>query len=482
MALKLDKRVLKKLEEVVGTEGLLVRPEHVLVYECDGTTAFKSPPDAVVLPRSTDQVSRVVRICADSKIPFVGRGAGTGLSGGAIPSEGGVVVAMNRMNHILSVDAVNRTARVETGIINLEISRGVAEHGLYFAPDPSSQSSCTVGGNIAENAGGPHCFKYGPTTAHILSLTVVLPTGEIVDLGQRRESVGYDLVGLFIGSEGTFGIATAADVRLLPLPEAVKTCLATFPSMLEACEAVSDIVALGIIPAAVEMMDRATIEVVEAGASAGGYPRDAEAVLLVEFDGAPAGLARLEREVGGICRRRGAGAFVAARDAEEREKLWRGRKAAFGAMGRLSTDLYVQDGVVPRTRLPEVLAKVDEIGRKHGIRVANVFHAGDGNLHPCISYDGRDADEKRRVLEAGSEILKLCISVGGAISGEHGVGTEKSDYMSLCFSESDLALMRSIRDVWNPDGLCNPGKVFPTGQGCGEKGLGSVASGGGAWI
>lgn len=482
MALKLDKRVLKKLEEVVGTEGLLVRPEHVLVYECDGTTAFKSPPDAVVLPRSTDQVSRVVRICADSKIPFVGRGAGTGLSGGAIPSEGGVVVAMNRMNHILSVDAVNRTARVETGIVNLEISRGVAEHGLYFAPDPSSQSSCTVGGNIAENAGGPHCFKYGPTTAHILSLTVVLPTGEIVDLGQRRESVGYDLVGFFIGSEGTFGIAIAADVRLLPLPEAVKTCLATFPSMLEACEAVSDIVALGIIPAAVEMMDRATIEVVEAGASAGGYPRDAEAVLLVEFDGAPAGLARLEREVGGICRRRGAGAFVAARDAEEREKLWRGRKAAFGAMGRLSTDLYVQDGVVPRTRLPEVLAKVDEIGRKYGIRVANVFHAGDGNLHPCISYDGRDADEKRRVLEAGSEILKLCISVGGAISGEHGVGTEKSDYMSLCFSESDLALMRSIRDVWNPDGLCNPGKVFPTGQGCGEKGLGTVASGGGAWI
>ncbi len=479
---KLDKKVLKKLQEVVGTEGLLVRPEHVLVYECDGTTAFKSPPDAVVLPSSTDEVSRVVRICADSKTPFVGRGAGTGLSGGAIPSEGGVVVAMNRMNHILSVDTLNRTARVEAGIINLEISRAVAEHGLYFAPDPSSQSSCTVGGNIAENAGGPHCFKYGPTTAHILSLTVVLPTGEVVDLGHRRESVGYDLVGLFIGSEGTFGIATAADVRLLPLPEAVKTCLASFPSMVEACEAVSDIVALGIIPAAVEMMDRATIEVVEAGASAGGYPKDAEAVLLVEFDGAPAGLARLEREVDGICRRRGAGAFVAARDAEEREKLWRGRKAAFGAMGRLSTDLYVQDGVVPRTRLPEVLAKVDEIGRKYGIRVANVFHAGDGNLHPCISYDGRDADEKRRVLEAGSEILKLCVSVGGAISGEHGVGTEKSDYMSLCFSESDLALMRSIREVWNPDGLCNPGKVFPTGQGCGEKGLGSVASGGGAWI
>jgi glycolate oxidase subunit GlcD len=479
---QLDKRILRKLEEVVGPEGVLVRPEHVLVYECDGTTAFKTPPAAVVLPRSTEDVARVVRICADAKIPFVGRGAGTGLSGGAIPIEGGVVVAMNRMNRILSVDAENRSARVETGIINLEISRGVAEHGLFFAPDPSSQSSCTVGGNIAENAGGPHCFKYGPTTAHILSLTVVLPDGEIIDLGQRRQGVGYDLVGLFIGSEGTFGIATAAEVRLLPLPEAVKTCLATFLSMVEACEAVSDIVALGIIPAAVEMMDRATIEVVEAGATAGGYPKDAEAVLLVEFDGSPAALNRLEKDVAAICRQRGAVAFVAARDAGEREKLWRGRKAAFGAMGRLSTDLYVQDGVVPRTRLPEVLAKVEEIGRKYRIRVANVFHAGDGNLHPCISYDGRDADEKKRVLEAGSEILKLCISVGGAISGEHGVGTEKSEYMSLSFSESDLDWMRSIRDIWNPEGLCNPGKLLPTGQGCGEKGLGSVASGGGAWI
>jgi glycolate oxidase subunit GlcD len=479
----LEKKFLRKLEEIVGAEAFLVRPEHVLVYECDGTTAFKSPPEAVVLPASTEEVSRVVAVCAESGVPFVGRGAGTGLSGGAIPVEGGVVVAMNRMNRILGVDVENRTARVQAGMVNLAISQGVASQGLFFAPDPSSQSSCTVGGNIAENAGGPHCFKHLATTAHVLSLTVVLPDGAIVELGMRRPSIGYDLVGLFVGSEGTFGIATEAEVRLLPLPEAVKTCLAPFRSMVAACEAVSDIVALGIIPAAVEMLDRPTIEVVEAGVNAAGYPKDAEAVLLVEFDGPQAAMDRLEKEVESICRRRGAVAFTAARDAHEREKLWKGRKVAFGAMGRVSTDLYVQDGVVPRTRLPEVLAKVDEIADKYRIRVANVFHAGDGNLHPCIPYDGRDQDERRRVLEAGREIMELCVSVGGSISGEHGVGTEKANFMNLIFSEADLDLMRSLREVWNPDGLCNPSKVFPTGQGCGEKGsLGSVAAGAGAWI
>jgi glycolate oxidase subunit GlcD len=479
----LEKAVRRRLEAIVGPDGVLVRPEHVLVYECDGTTAFKSPPEAVTLPASTEQVSRIVQVCAESGTPFVGRGAGTGLSGGAIPVEGGVVIAMNRMSHLLSVDTENRTARVETGIINLEVSRNVARHRLFFAPDPSSQSSCTLGGNIAENAGGPHCFKYGATTSHILSLTVVLPDGEVVQLGQRRAGAGYDLVGLFVGSEGTFGIATEAELALLPLPEAVKTCLASFRSMVSACEAVSDIVALGILPAAIEMMDRPTIEVVEAGVAAAGYPKDAEAVLLVEFDGARAVMDRLEREVESICRRRGAVDFTAARDADERDKLWKGRKAAFGAMGRLSTDLYVQDGVVPRTRLPEVLAKVGEIGRKHRIQVANVFHAGDGNIHPCIPYDGRDEEEKRRVLQAGHEILELCVSVGGSISGEHGIGTEKADCMGLIFSPADLELMRALRDVWNPRGLLNPRKIFPTAHGCGEKGLlGSVASGSGAWI
>jgi len=477
-----DRLLQRKLEALLGPDRLLFRPEHVLVYECDGSTAFKRPPDLVALPSSTGEVRQVVRACAEAGVPFLGRGAGTGISGGAIAAEGGVVVAMNGMNRVLAVDRENRLARVETGIVNLEISRAVAPYGLFFAPDPSSQSACTLGGNIAENAGGPHCFKYGPTTAHVLGLTVVLPDGEEVTLGGPRDASGYDLTGFFVGSEGTLGIATEAWVRLLPLPEAVNTFLASFGSLVSACEAVSDIVALGILPAALEMLDRATIEVVEASVNAAGYPRDAEAVLLVEIDGARAGMERLARDIESLCRQRGAVEFVAALDAAEGARLWKGRKGAFGAMGRLSTDLYVQDGVVPRTRLPEVLAQVAEIGRKYRIRVANVFHAGDGNLHPCIAYDGRDPEEKRRVLEAGREMLELCVKVGGSISGEHGIGTEKSSYMGLLFGESDLALMRELRDVFNPRGLCNPGKVFPAGHACGELGSLRGAAVAGGWI
>ena len=480
---KLDRDFLSRLRAVLDDEACLVRPEHVLVYECDGSTAFKSTPDVVVLPSSTEQVAELVRLSVAAGVPFVARGAGTGLSGGAIPSEGGMVVAMNRMHSQLELDLDNRMARYQTGVVNLEISRDVAPHGFYFAPDPSSQSACTLGGNIAENSGGPHCFKYGATTAHILGLTVVTPTGEVVELGGPRDSVGYDLVGLFVGSEGTFGIATEALVRLMPVPEAVKTFLAPFASMVSACGAVSDIVASGIVPAAIEMLDRATIEVVEASVVAAGYPKDAEAVLLVELDGAAAGMERMEREIELVCERRGAVSFTVARSEEERQRLWLGRKASFGAMGRISTDLYVQDGVVPRSRLPEVLARVGEIADKYRIRVANVFHAGDGNIHPCIPYDGRDEDEKLRVLEAGREILELCVAVGGSISGEHGIGTEKASYMGLLFSESDLDFMSAMRDVWNPGGLCNPGKLFPTAHGCGEKGaLPSVAAVPGAWI
>jgi glycolate oxidase subunit GlcD len=472
-----------KLRQVLPPESVLVEPHHVLVYECDGSTAFKSTPDAVVLPRSTEDVAAVVRLCAEHDVAFVARGAGTGLSGGATPSQGGLVVSLASMNAILELDLSNRLALCQTGVVNLEISRSVARHGLYFAPDPSSQSSCTLGGNIAENSGGPHCFKYGATTSHVVGLTVVLPDGELVHLGGPRDSVGYDLVGLFVGSEGTFGVATEALVRLTPAPEAVKTLLAPFRSMEAACEAVSDIVALGIVPAALEMLDQPTIQVIEAGVNAAGYPVDAEAVLLVELDGAAHGMDRMEREIRALCEKRGAVSFLVARDERERARLWLGRKAAFGAMGRLSTDLYVQDGVVPRSRLPEVLVKVGEIAEKYRIKVANVFHAGDGNLHPCIPYDGRDADERERVLEAGREILELCVAVGGTISGEHGIGTEKSSYMSLLFSETDLDLMRSLRDVWNPRGLSNPGKLFPTSSGCGEAmGLGSVAAVPGAWI
>jgi glycolate oxidase subunit GlcD len=479
----LDASFIAKLKQRLAPEVVLVEPHHVLVYECDGSTAFKSAPDAVVVARSTDDVAAAVRSCVEHDVPFVARGAGTGLSGGATPHDGGVVISLAAMNEILELDLANRLALCQAGIINLEISKSVSRHGLYFAPDPSSQSSCTLGGNVAENSGGPHCFKYGATTAHILGLTVVTPDGDIVHLGGPRDSVGYDLVGLFVGSEGTFGITTEVLIRLMPTPEAVKTLLAPFTSMEAACEAVSDIVALGIVPAALEMLDQPTIEVVEAGVAAGGYPQDAEAVLLVELDGAAHGMDRMEREIRACCEARGAVSVSVARDEEERARLWLGRKSAFGAMGRLSTDLYVQDGVVPRSRLPEVLVRVGEIAEQYRIKVANVFHAGDGNLHPCIPYDGRDDDERGRVLEAGREILELCVAVGGTISGEHGIGTEKSSYMGLLFSEADLSLMHALRDVWNPAGLCNPGKLFPTRSGCGETvSLPSVAAAPGAWI
>jgi glycolate oxidase subunit GlcD len=487
----IDPKLAKALSNAVEPGALLSEPHHVLVYECDGSTAFKSAPDAVVMPRSTEQVAAVVRACADASVPVVPRGAGTGLSGGAIPSDGGVVISLTRMNRMLGLDLENRTARCETGIVNLEISRQLADHGLYFAPDPSSQSSCTLGGNVAENSGGPHCFKYGATTSHVLGLRVVLPSGDVVDLGGESEGdhCGYDLVGLFAGSEGTFGIATEAVVRVLPVPEAVRTLMAPFRSMVAACEAVSDIVAIGIVPAALEMLDRPTIEVVEAGAAAGGYPKDAEAVLLVEIDGASFGMDRMEREIRAACMARGSVSVSVAKDEAERARLWLGRKAAFGAMGRISTDLYVQDGVVPRSRLPEVLDEVSRIAKRHRIRVANVFHAGDGNLHPCIPYDGRNEDEKRRVVEAGKEMLELCVSVGGSISGEHGIGTEKSYAMPLLFSETDLEVMHTLRDVWNPRGLLNPKKLLPTRHGCGESiaasralDVPSVASVPGAWI
>lgn len=479
----LEKHFRDELLRLLDSSACLFEPHQVLVYECDGSTAFKSVPDAVVLPRSTEEVAAVVRLCDRAGVAFLARGAGTGLSGGATPREGGLVIALTRMNRLLDLDLENRVALCQTGLVNLEISRAVAPHGLYFAPDPSSQSSCTLGGNVAENSGGPHCFKYGATTAHVLGLTVVMPSGDVVHIGGPRDGVGYDLVGLFVGSEGTFGIATEALIRLMSVPETAKTLLAPFRSMVTACEAVSQIVASGIVPAALEMLDRPTIEVVEAGVIAAGYPRDAEAVLLVELDGAVCGMDRLLSEVRRICLERGAISVSVARDEAERARLWLGRKAAFGAMGRMSTDLYVQDGVVPRSRLPETLERVAAIAAKYRIRVANVFHAGDGNIHPCIPYDGRDEEEKERVLEASREIMELCVAMGGSISGEHGIGTEKSSYMSLLFSEDDLALMLSMREVWNPKGLLNPAKVLPTGSGCGEKrSLPSIAASAGAWI
>ena len=479
------------LRPLLGQHGFLVRPEHTLPYECDGSTAYRGAPQAVALPRSTAEVALVVQACAAAGVPFTARGAGTGLSGGATPIEGGVVISLAGMNRVLEINPRERTARCQTGVVNLEISRAAAPFGLFFAPDPSSQSACTLGGNIAENSGGPHCFKLGATTSHILSMTVVLDDGEIVVFSE--DDAGYDLLGLFVGSEGTLGIATEATVRLLPVPETVETLLAPFAGLIPACEAVSRIVAAGIVPVAMEMLDAATIEVVEAGIGA-GYPKGAGAVLLLELDGAKQAVARQRTDVDRILQDCGALEIRVARDAAERELLWRGRKYAFGAMGRISTDLYVQDGVVPRSALPEAIAEVERIGKRHGLRVANVFHAGDGNLHPCISYDGRDPDEKARVLAASHELLSMCVRLGGVLSGEHGVGIEKRDSLHLFFGEDDLEAMRRVRDCWNRQGLLNPGKILPVRAGCGEpratlpesgpeSGLpGRVAAIPGAWI
>ena len=479
------------LRPLLGRHGFLVRPEHTLPYECDGSTAYRSAPQAVALPRTTAEVSAVVRACSAAGVPFTARGAGTGLSGGATPIEGGVVISLAGMNKVLEIDARERIARCQTGVVNLEISRAAAPFGLFFAPDPSSQSACTLGGNIAENSGGPHCFKLGATTSHILSATVVLDDGEVVILSD--DDAGYDLLGLFIGSEGTLGIATEATVRLLPVPQTVETLLAPFAGLVPACEAVSRIVAAGIVPVAMEMLDAATIEVVEAGIGA-GYPKGAGAVLLLELDGASEAVARQRTEVDRVLQDCGALDIRVASDAAERELLWRGRKFAFGAMGRISTDLYVQDGVVPRSALPEAIAEVERIGKRHGLRIANVFHAGDGNLHPCISYDGRNPDEKARVLAASHDLLVMCVRLGGVLSGEHGVGIEKRDSLHLLFGEDDIEAMRRVRDAWNRQGLLNPGKIFPVRAGCGESraalpesgpesGLpGRVAAIPGAWI
>ncbi len=473
----------RELRPLLGDDRFLLRPEHTLPYECDGSTAYRSPPEAVALPRTTAEVAAVVRASARAGVPFTARGAGTGLSGGATPISGGVVISLAAMTRILEIDPDERLARCQTGVVNLEISRAAAPFGLRFAPDPSSQSACTLGGNIAENSGGPHCFKLGATTSHLLAATVVLDDGEVVVL--EEDAGGYDLLGLFTGSEGTFGIATEATVRLLPVPETVETLLAPFPDLVAACAAVSRIVAAGVVPVAMEMLDAATIRVVEEGVGA-GYPRDAGAVLLLELEGAAAAVSRQRGEVEGILDGCGALEIRAARDREERERLWLGRKRAFGAMGRISTDLYVQDGVVPRSALPEAISEVVRIGERHRLRISNVFHAGDGNLHPCIAYDGRDADEKERVLAASRELLELCVRLGGVLSGEHGVGIEKRDALGLLFGEDDLAAMERVRDAWNRNGLLNPGKVLPVRAGCGEAASlaapGRVAAVPGAWI
>jgi glycolate oxidase subunit GlcD len=422
----------------------------------------------VVFPRDTGDVVRIVRACAEHGRSFVPRGAGTGLSGGALACDEAVVIETSRMNRVLEVNPEERWARVQPGLVNADLSRAVAPHGLFYAPDPSSQLACTIGGNVAENSGGPHTLQYGTTTDHVLALELVLPSAEVVHLGSPVGAPGYDLVGAVVGSEGTLGVVTEVTVNLEPVPEAVDTLLGIFDDVVSACRAVGEVIRSGLVPAALEILDRRTIEAVEASVYAAGLPRDAGAVLLVELDGAPAALARQRERIREIAGRNGATRVDVARDEAERQRFWAARKGAFGAMGRLAPDLYVHDAVVPRAKLPEVLERVCEIGDRHGLTLSNVFHAGDGNLHPNISFDRRDPDELERVLAAGEEILRTCVEAGGVITGEHGVGTEKRDFMGLLFGEADLEAMTRLRRAFDPDWRSNPGKILPSTRFCME--------------
>jgi glycolate oxidase len=472
MALDPDRKasLRRELEAIVGAGAVLSDPEELLTYESDGLTLFRALADFVVIPTSAEQVASIVKTANRERLPFVARGAGTGLSGGCLPTEGGIVISMMRMNRVLEVDYENQIAVVEPGLVNLHLSWAVGPQGYYYAPDPSSQQACTIGGNIANNSGGPHTLKYGVTTNHVLGLEVVLPDGEIAWLGGRtRDALGYDLAGVFVGSEGTFGIATKIVVRILRKAQAVKTVLAVFDDIDKASEAVSAVIGRGLVPAAMEMIDQLTIQAVE-DAFGCGYPRDAAAALLIEVDGLAVGMdAQVERIVA-ACRECGARDVRAARDEVERQLLWKGRKSAFGAYGRVSPAYMVMDGVIPRTRLPYVLGRVNAIAAEHGLRVGNVFHAGDGNLHPNILYDPRRPGEEERVVAAGAQIMRVCAEVGGSISGEHGIGLEKANFMPFIFTPADLELMGRLKAAFNPDNLCNPGKIFPTHKTCGEAG------------
>jgi len=461
--------LIDNLSAIVGREHVLSRPDELLVYECDGLPQHKHRPRAVVFPSSTEETAAIMRELARANVPFTPRGAGTGLSGGALALNSGVVIELARMRKILSIDTENRIAVVQPGVVNLNVSKAVAPYGLYYVPDPSSQPSCTIGGNIAESAGGIHCLKYGTTTDHVLALRVVLAGGEVVDLGGPEfDGGGYDLLGTFIGSEGTFGIATEATLKLVQLPPAVRTLLAEFIEVNDASHAVSAIIAAGVVPAALEMMDGEIIRAVEASVFAAGLPPDAGAALLIELDGIEAGLDDEAEKVRSICMEYGARSCRYARDEAERKKLWAARKGAFGAIGRIKPDSMIQDAVVPRSRLPQVLNAAYDIAARYQLRIANVFHAGDGNLHPLICFDSRFPEEVRRVKEAGRELMEVCVAAGGTITGEHGVGLDKRELLPLVFSDADMNAMLSVRAAFDPLGLCNPGKIVPMLRGCGE--------------
>src|SRR5437868_11834433 len=436
-----------------------------MLYEYDGSID-KHRPQAVAFPLSTEEVSDVVRACNRAGVPYTARGAGTGLSGGAIPARGGVLISLARMNHILEIDVDNMRAIVEPGVVNLRLGQATAAHGLTYVPDPSSQKACTIGGNVGENSGGPHTLRYGVTTNHTLGLEVVLPGGDVVRLGgTAADSPGYDLIGLIVGSEGTLGIVTRIWVRLVPINETVKTILAVFPNMEDASSAVAGMIAQRIVLAAIELMDNLIIRAIESRMPS-DYPVEAEGVVLIEVDGLREEVEAQSSAVEAVCRENGSLSVRLARDEAERAALWAGRKGAFAAIGRLTPAYYTVDGVVPRTKLPATLARIQEISRESGFRIANVFHAGDSNLHPLILWDADVPGAEEKVIDAGAEIMQVCAAAGWSLSGEHGIGMEKKDLMPLIFSQEDVALMLRVKEAFDPAGLCNPGKVFPTAGRC----------------
>ena len=466
---KISPNLIKQLEAILGKDGVIRRKDELLTYECDGITGYRQRPALVVLPRSTAEIAAVVKLCHDNEIAWVARGAGTGLSGGALPLEEGILIVTARMNQILRVDLDNQRVVVQPGVINNWVTQAVSGAGFYYAPDPSSQIICSIGGNVAENSGGVHCLKYGVTTNHVMGLKIVLPDGSIIDVGGAvPEQPGYDLTGLFVGSEGTLGIATEITLRILKTPESICVLLADFTSIEAAGQAVADIIKSGVIPAGMEIMDNLSINAVEDVVATGCYPRDAESVLLVELDGLGVEVASNKHRVAEICRQNGARNITTANNAETRLKLWKGRKAAFAAAGKISPNYFVQDGVIPRTQLVSVLQEIKALSEKYGYKIANVFHAGDGNLHPLILYNNKVEGAWEEVEELGGEILKLCVRVGGSLSGEHGIGIDKNCYMPAMFNEIDLETMGYVRDCFNPKGLANPGKLFPTPRSCGE--------------
>ena len=464
----MDARILDELRAIVDGRGLISSPEELHTYECDGLTNLRLLPRAVLLPTSTDQVQAIVRICHRERIPFVARGSGTGLSGGALPVENGIVISLARMNRILEVDFPNARVVVEPGVINLDVTGRIEHNEYFYAPDPSSQSICSIGGNVAENSGGAHCLKYGFTTTHVLGLEVVLPDGTLVHFGGKTlDAPGYDLAGVFVGSEGTLGIATKIILRIVKRPECVRTLLAAFPSTNEAGAAVSGIIAAGMLPAAIEMMDNLAIQAAEAAVHP-NYP-DCGGLLLVELDGPVAEVETLMTDVNEICRSNGASEIRIAQSEAERALVWKGRKSAFAAMGRISPNYIVQDGVIPRTALPQVMSEIERLSQEIGLRVANVFHAGDGNLHPLVLYDRRIPGQEEAAEALSNNILELCIAAGGSITGEHGVGEDKKKMMSKMFAEPDLLTMQRVRCAFDPLQLSNPTKIFPTPRLCGEK-------------